>query len=107
MILFTLVYKIYITSGNTYVPKTVSGPSPERASTKPAAVIATTSVEKSGLPTAMSTIPWHSSSAGASSSSAGVGLRVGLSDGIRVGLRVGLRDGLSVGLPVGFKVDVK
>ena len=43
-----------------HVPNTVSGPSPERASTKPAAVTAATRVEKSGLPTAMSTIPWHS-----------------------------------------------
>jgi len=42
-----------------YVPNTVRGPSPERASTRSAAVRAATRVEKSGLPTAMSTIPWH------------------------------------------------
>ena len=53
-------YKIPQTIIIIYVPKTVSGPSPERASTKPAAVTAATRVEKSGLPTAMSTIPWHS-----------------------------------------------
>ena len=43
-----------------YVPNTVSGPSPERAPTRSAAVRAATRVENAGLPTAMSTIPSHS-----------------------------------------------
>ena len=44
-----------------YIPKTVKGPSPDSVSTKSAAVTAATNVDKSGVPTANSTmVPAHS-----------------------------------------------
>ena len=44
-----------------YIPKTVKGPSPDSVSTRSAAVTAATNVDKSGVPTANSTmVPAHS-----------------------------------------------